>query len=164
MLTTFYLYSPEITMVKWHLNCNSDEDNHIYNSKILTGTWLSFLLNIQNHGFWNSAWGHTSLTSENLVNACLLVLDPYSQRRNLMLRYLEELLFPFITTYKVRESVWRWVTSKLRALSRGWNCLARYQFLESPSSFSGPKNCFRFTVFALKIKVSIILKMIQWNY
>ena len=37
-------------------------------------------------------------------------------------------------------------------------------FLESPDNFSGPKSCFMFAVFAFKIKVSIILKTIQWNY
>ena len=37
-------------------------------------------------------------------------------------------------------------------------------FLESPNNFSGPKSCFMFAVFAFKIKVSIILKMIQWKY
>ena len=35
---------------------------------------------------------------------------------------------------------------------------------ESPDNFSGPKSCFMFAVFAFKIKVSIILKTIQWNY
>ena len=34
-------------------------------------------------------------------------------------------------------------------------------FLESPGNFSGPKSCFVFAVVAFKIKVSIILKMIQ---
>ena len=34
-------------------------------------------------------------------------------------------------------------------------------FLESPSNFLGPESCFVFVVFALKIKVSIILKIIQ---
>ena len=33
--------------------------------------------------------------------------------------------------------------------------------LESPVSLSGPKSCFAFVVFAFKIKVSIILKIIQ---
>ena len=33
-------------------------------------------------------------------------------------------------------------------------------FLESPSNFSGPKSCFMFAMFAFKIKVSVILKMI----
>ena len=37
-------------------------------------------------------------------------------------------------------------------------------FLESPDNFSGPKSCFMFAVFAFKIKVSIILKTIEWNY
>ena len=36
--------------------------------------------------------------------------------------------------------------------------------LESPVNLSGPKSCFAFVVFAFKIKVSIILKIIQWNY
>ena len=34
-------------------------------------------------------------------------------------------------------------------------------FLQSPGNFSGPESCF---VFAFKIKVSIILKITQWNY
>ena len=33
--------------------------------------------------------------------------------------------------------------------------------LESPVNLSGPKICFAFVVFAFKIKVSIILKIIQ---
>ena len=37
-------------------------------------------------------------------------------------------------------------------------------FLESPNNYSGPKRCFMFVVFAFKIKVSIILKIIRWNY
>ena len=36
-------------------------------------------------------------------------------------------------------------------------------FLESPDNFSGPEGCFMFAVYAVKIKVSIILKIIQWN-
>ena len=44
-------------------------------------------------------------------------------------------------------------------LKRVWD-----PFLESPDNFSGPKSCFMFAVFAFKIKVSIILKTIQWNY
>ena len=34
-------------------------------------------------------------------------------------------------------------------------------FLKSPDSFSAPKSCFVFVLFAFKIKVPIILKMIQ---
>ena len=37
-------------------------------------------------------------------------------------------------------------------------------FLEGPDNHSGPKSCFMFVVFAFKIKVSIILQVIQWNY
>ena len=37
-------------------------------------------------------------------------------------------------------------------------------FLESSYNFLGPKSCFMCAVFAFKIKVSIILKMIQWKY
>ena len=37
----------------------------------------------------------------------------------------------------------------------------RSLFLESPGNFSGPKSCFVFAEVAFKIKVSIILKMIQ---
>ena len=44
-------------------------------------------------------------------------------------------------------------------LKRVWD-----PFLESPDNFSGPKTCFMFAVFVFKIKVSIILKTIQWNY
>ena len=40
----------------------------------------------------------------------------------------------------------------------------RGPFLECPGNFSGLESCFMFTVYAFKIKVSIILKMIQWNY
>ena len=39
----------------------------------------------------------------------------------------------------------------------------RGSFLESPGNFSCPKSCFMFTVFACKIKVSVIWNMIQWN-
>ena len=34
-------------------------------------------------------------------------------------------------------------------------------FLESPDDVSGPKNCFMYAVYAFKIKVSTILKIIQ---
>ena len=34
-------------------------------------------------------------------------------------------------------------------------------FLESPGNFSGPLICFMCAVFTLKVKVSVILKMIQ---
>ena len=34
-------------------------------------------------------------------------------------------------------------------------------FLESPDNFLGPEGCFMFAVYAVKIKVSIILKIIQ---
>ena len=37
-------------------------------------------------------------------------------------------------------------------------------FIESPKLFSDPENCFVFVVFSFKTKVSIILKIIQWNY
>jgi len=37
-------------------------------------------------------------------------------------------------------------------------------FLERPGKFSGPESYFVFTVFTFRIKISIILKMIQWNY
>ena len=37
-------------------------------------------------------------------------------------------------------------------------------FLESPENVSGLKSCFMFVVFEFKIKVSITLKMIQWQY
>ena len=42
--------------------------------------------------------------------------------------------------------------------SRPWT-----PFLESPHYFSRPKTCFMLVLFAFKIKVSIILKMILWN-
>ena len=38
---------------------------------------------------------------------------------------------------------------------------ARGPFLESADNFSGPKSCFMFAVFAFKIKVLVILKIIQ---
>ena len=44
-------------------------------------------------------------------------------------------------------------------LNRPWGL-----FLESPANFSGPESCFVFAVFTFKIKVSKILKLIQWNY
>ena len=34
----------------------------------------------------------------------------------------------------------------------------------SPDNFSGPKSCFMFSVFAFKIKVSGILKMVKWKH
>ena len=34
----------------------------------------------------------------------------------------------------------------------------------SPDDFSYPKRCFMFAVFAFKIKVSLIFRMIQWTY
>ena len=37
-------------------------------------------------------------------------------------------------------------------------------FLEGPDNFLGPKSCFMFAVFVFKMKVSIILKMIQWSF
>ena len=37
-------------------------------------------------------------------------------------------------------------------------------FLESPGNFSGRESCFVFVVFAFKIKASIVLKIIEWNY
>ena len=37
-------------------------------------------------------------------------------------------------------------------------------FLESPGNFSGPESWFLFPRLAIKIKVSIILKMVKWNY
>ena len=37
-------------------------------------------------------------------------------------------------------------------------------FLESPGNFPGPKSCFVFAGFDIKIKVLIILKMIKCNY
>ena len=39
--------------------------------------------------------------------------------------------------------------------------MARGMFLESPGNFSGPESCSVFVVFAFKIKVSMILKIIQ---
>ena len=51
----------------------------------------------------------------------------------------------------------------ISAWKRVWILEARGPFLESPDNFSGRKAvlCLCFT---LKIKVSIILKMVQWNY
>ena len=42
--------------------------------------------------------------------------------------------------------------------------LSRGLFLERPGDFSGPESGFVFAMFTFRIKVSIILKMIQWNY
>ena len=42
----------------------------------------------------------------------------------------------------------------------------RVPFLESPGNFldfSGPESCFMSAAFAYKIKVSVILKMVQYN-
>ena len=36
-------------------------------------------------------------------------------------------------------------------------------FLERPDNYSGPEGCFMYAVYAVKIKVSIILKIMQWN-
>ena len=43
-------------------------------------------------------------------------------------------------------------------------CQTWATFLENQDNFSGPKSCSMFAVFAFKIKVSIILKMMHWNY
>ena len=50
-----------------------------------------------------------------------------------------------------------------RALIFGSNDpkMTRGPFLESPDNFSCPKRCFMFAVFAFKIKVSLIFRMIQ---
>ena len=37
-------------------------------------------------------------------------------------------------------------------------------FYRKSGNFSDPENCFVFVVFSFKTKVSIILKIIQWNY
>ena len=37
-------------------------------------------------------------------------------------------------------------------------------FLESPGNFSGPESWIMMAGFAFKVKVSIILKMMKWNY
>ena len=42
--------------------------------------------------------------------------------------------------------------------------MTRGPFLESPDDFSYPKRRFMFAVFAFKIKVSLIFRMIQWTY
>ena len=52
---------------------------------------------------------------------------------------------------------------KTREISRSPAWSAWGLFLESPGNFSCPKSCFMFAVFPLKIEVSKILKMIQWN-
>ena len=52
-----------------------------------------------------------------------------------------------------------WIEA-LKYLTWFW-CLGL--FFESPTNFSGPEGCFLFVVFAFKIKVLIILKIIQCN-
>ena len=41
---------------------------------------------------------------------------------------------------------------------------SRDPFLERPGNLSGQESWFLFPRFAMKIKVSIILKMVKWNY
>ena len=41
---------------------------------------------------------------------------------------------------------------------------SRGLFLESPGNFWGAESCFVFAAFTVEIKVSIILKIIKWNY
>ena len=41
---------------------------------------------------------------------------------------------------------------------------SRDLFLESPGNFSGPESWLLFPRLAIKIKFSIILKMVEWNY
>ena len=41
---------------------------------------------------------------------------------------------------------------------------SRGLFLDGPDNFSGPKSCFMFAVFVFKMKVSIVLKVIQWEF
>ena len=45
-----------------------------------------------------------------------------------------------------------------------WFLLSWGLFLESPDNFLGPESCFRCAVFAFNIKISVVLKIIQWNY
>ena len=88
-------------------------------------------------------------------------LGPIQPKKESFVKILRRTVIPLYYNLQSKGISMKMSNFKTKGLSRGWNCLARYQFLESPSSFSGPKNCFMFTVFALKIKVSIILKMIQ---
>ena len=41
---------------------------------------------------------------------------------------------------------------------------SRGLFIESPGNFACAESCFVFAAFTVKIKVSIILKIIKWNY
>ena len=88
-------------------------------------------------------------------------LGPIQPKKESYVKILRRTVIPLYYNLQSKGISMKVGNFKLRALSKGWNCLARDLFLESPGSFSGPKNCFMFTVFAHKIKVSIILKMIQ---
>ena len=69
-------------------------------------------------------------------------------------------LFGLVTTCTC---YWTGVERFFRLFRVGKNG-ARGLFLERFGNFSGPESYFVFTVFTFKIKVSIILKMIQRNY
>jgi len=68
--------------------------------------------------------------------------------------------------FLISDRIWIWKCSFLTSVenrSTGRNTSrSRGPFIESPDNSSGPKS--PFALFAFKIKVSIILKMIQWNY
>ena len=70
--------------------------------------------------------------------------------------------------FRVSDRIWIWkclfsMSVENRSTERNTS-RSRGQFIESPDNFSGPKSCFMFALFTFKIKVSIILKMIQWDY
>ena len=70
-------------------------------------------------------------------------------------------LFDLVATYAC---YWTGVDSFFFRLFRVGKNGARGLFLERSGNFSGPESYFVFTVFTFRIKISIILKMIQWNY
>ena len=95
-------------------------------------------------------------------------------------KYLFSLHQSVTQTYLIYDaSPWRQASCSLAPLQKSrqnnlfyvWTQALRYLiwfwcwglFLESPANFSGPESCFLFVVFAFKFKVSIILKIIQWN-
>ena len=69
-------------------------------------------------------------------------------------------LFDLVATYAC---YWTGLDSFFR-LFRVVKNGARGLFLDRSGNFSGPESYFVCTVFTFKIKVWIILKMIQWNY
>ena len=67
-------------------------------------------------------------------------------------------LGPALLFFKILILIFDFGSEKLPGLTRNE---PRDLFLESPDNVSAPKSCFVFVVFAFKIKVPIILKMIS---